>query len=593
MSTVSSFIQSNALSSMPKQIDGLWFYTDDSGNLYITNGNSNNSITDYLVEIPANFNGNSLLTYSNGNSYTINSGPTTNYSYKFTPTGTLYQQDFTNYLINTNPDTITAVTRSSWDGENSGQAMKLKAAIDYIQNNLGIKFSNATFSGFSDGGMGAALLPKTLGLQDVQTKMVFFDSNFFEYMNSGYLDYVQDNVEDFDVVFFKSHDGSTQHLEEFTRRKIPFTMIAVDDYGLASSGELTAKFHNLYHFFPKNGNPVNLYKLSSLSELADFVDIRGENPYKGCKAYRYTYDENGNVKIEEISLDDAIYKISSTGYEYMSKTDFSQFKERIENLSKYLFTAQDFGGDKKLSSDQTQALKLMNSIRSAVTSQESLSAIANGFAVDSTTMVPTSERDYVAKYFEFKLRILEKIVNETVSVLETAFDIDLEDKKLALEWEKIPESEPVDTSSNNDGSGGSGYNYTRYANNNFTSVKVEEKTDSETDDNAKDDIYDEFLAYDEVVTTDNRYVEDKNDYKMLIYHEGDKVLGVEYYYDFGSLEKADEMFNPLIEKYKNIDGFDKIIQNGQYIKVTFDPDYVGQLSLADATKQYGGSNETI
>ena len=53
------------------------------------------------------------------------------------------------------------------------------------------------------------------------------------------------------------------------------------------------------------------------------------------------------------------------------------------------------------------------------------------------------------------------------------------------------------------------------------------------------------------------------------------------------------MFSSLNEKYKSMDGFDKLIQNGQYIKVTFNPEYVCKLSLADAIKQYGGSNETI
>ena len=585
MSTVSSFIQSNGISSTPKQIDGIWFYTDDNGTLFISDANMTNSTSSYLLGIPSNYSGNSLVFFSSGDGYHIdNLTQVNNYSYNSSwhPNGRLDQQTFVDYLMHENDGSMAAVTRVSWEyaGSGRGETAALAKAVNYIQSNLGININNATYSGFSDGGMEAALLPRAFGLENAKTRLVFFDTNNFAYMDRADLDYVQANVDDFDIVFYKPTWNSKRNLEEFLYRKIPFTMIA---------GE--GADHAIYNYFGANGT-VNLFDSNlTASSLANFKNgVDGRNPYGKLTAYRVTYDENGKAIWTEIPYDEAIYKFGSTVQEYVSKINFADFKERIDNLSKYLFTAEDFGGEKKLSSDQKQALNLMNSIRSAVTSQESLSAIANGFAVDSTTKVPTTERDYVAKYFELKLRILEKIINETVSVLETAFDIDLEDKKLALEWEKIPEPEPIDAPNNNgESGGGGGYYYAPHANNNFTSVKVEDKSTQDTND----DIYDEFLPYDEVVTTDNRYVEDKNDYKMLVYHDDDKVLGIEYYYDFGSLEKANEMFSSLNEKYKSMDGFDKLIQNGQYIKVTFNPEYVCKLSLADAIKQYGGSNETI
>ena len=104
----------------------------------------------------------------------------------------------------------------------------------------------------------------------------------------------------------------------------------------------------------------------------------------------------------------------------------------------------------------------------------------------------------------------------------------------------------------------------------------------------------EFPEYSEVYSNDNMIVYNFNDeYKIVIHTDGDKIIGIEHYYDFGSEFNADNALNNLMTQYSNNENFENIIQNDRYVKVIFDEDMYENMSISDIRKQYSNLTEIV
>ena len=112
-------------------------------------------------------------------------------------------------------------------------------------------------------------------------------------------------------------------------------------------------------------------------------------------------------------------------------------------------------------------------------------------------------------------------------------------------------------------------------------------SETETKSPQENSNYNDFPDYNDVVTNDNQLVYNvNNECKLIIKHEGENVNGFEFYYDFQNKSNADAMYSQVLEKYQDIEGFDKILQSDRYLKVVFNEDYYGNQSLSSFKEVY-------
>ena len=112
-------------------------------------------------------------------------------------------------------------------------------------------------------------------------------------------------------------------------------------------------------------------------------------------------------------------------------------------------------------------------------------------------------------------------------------------------------------------------------------------SETETKTPQENSNYNDFPDYNDVVTNDNQLVYNvNNECKLIIKHEGENVNGFEFYYDFQNKSNADAMYSQVLEKYQDIEGFDKILQSDRYLKVVFNEDYYGNQSLSSFKEVY-------
>lgn len=101
------------------------------------------------------------------------------------------------------------------------------------------------------------------------------------------------------------------------------------------------------------------------------------------------------------------------------------------------------------------------------------------------------------------------------------------------------------------------------------------------------DALDDFYKYDQVVSSDNRFVfEHVDGYKLVIHNNGNVINGVEHYYDFGTSDNAVNMLSNIKPMYQGNQYFQGIIQDGQYVKVIFNNNVYNGFSLDTVERLY-------
>lgn len=107
-------------------------------------------------------------------------------------------------------------------------------------------------------------------------------------------------------------------------------------------------------------------------------------------------------------------------------------------------------------------------------------------------------------------------------------------------------------------------------------------------------IEEQFPKYEEVYSNDNQIVYNYNDeYKVVIHYEDDKITAIEHYYDFETKEAATTAVEQLQTEYKNVENFDKIIQNDRYVKVLFKEEMYVDKTVTQIKEQYNELKEVV
>lgn len=93
-----------------------------------------------------------------------------------------------------------------------------------------------------------------------------------------------------------------------------------------------------------------------------------------------------------------------------------------------------------------------------------------------------------------------------------------------------------------------------------------------------------FISYDELLSDDNKLVYKCGDgCKLVIYKDGDKVVGVEYFFD---LKKSNATLEQLKTRFENVEHFQEIINENNNAKVFLDVKVFDDKSLEDIKKMF-------
>ena len=408
---VEKFINDNSISVQPMQIGDFWFYCDDKNNLYISNGDSLNSSSSYLLAIPHNYTGDSLLTFSTGGNIYSYGETYHNGNYGYTENWhpindtVLIQQDMVNYLMENNNNTIVAVTQSPY----TGCYIPLVDAINYIRSDTGLNvdLNNLTFSGFSDGGLEATRLAATFSnnnsdnIYNGKIRIVYFDTNKFidDFGNltitDQEYDYLEQNIDNIDIVFYRPVKNQLVNLGKFIERKIPFTIIVAEN-GLN---------HHLYNFFGNNDSINLLTNNLKISDLNNFrAGNSGSNPYASIHVYRYTYDENGEIQEDEVTIDDYIYK-------FISNINLTDRYKYFSNMDTYSFDDNNL-----VSSNLKYIVNNMNELRTQIKSTSFLNN-TNLQQYNGGDSIINEINGCVSSYVDAVATLLDKVVKETDNVV--------------------------------------------------------------------------------------------------------------------------------------------------------------------------------
>lgn len=286
-------------------------------------------------------------------------------------------------------------------------------------------------------------------------------------------------------------------------------------------------------------------------------------PKDGYAYYKFNIDTDSweEVPYEKIATKDDLNS-------YLGIDTFSSNIKRLSNLS-----------DITVKSDDKTLENYMNSIRNSIRNTNFLGAnFDTSFA--STTQVPNAIPDLIYDYFNMTSSLLNKIANKTTAIANIALEIDSLDKQMEKEAELVNSSNLSETliqpelltvtNTNNKGNSDKDLNSNLDSSNIVKSTGVKEIKS----------INNQFPKYEELYTTNNRVVYNCNDkYKVVIYHENGNITGIEYYYDYKTMQEATNAIKQLNIDYKNIDNFDRIIQNDRYVKVLFKEEMYKGLTL--------------
>ena len=114
------------------------------------------------------------------------------------------------------------------------------------------------------------------------------------------------------------------------------------------------------------------------------------------------------------------------------------------------------------------------------------------------------------------------------------------------------------------------------------------------EDNPNYDIKNDFPKYDELISDEYREVYDSGeDYKIVIHHRGEEIIGVEHYYEFVDENTAQNKYDAIVAKYMYVDNSEKVIIDNNHIKVLFSNKmYEGQ-TFSEFNKNYDQYQKVI
>ncbi len=419
---------------------------------------------------------------------------------------------------------------------------------------------------------------------------------------------------------FKDKYGSTHEIYSITN----------DEYNSLNGTQYGAHYNGngLYNFFKQGGlayisgedkNFGDIYGIDmniskNVNETIDEKVIPEEN---------ITDDKEENSEEEIVDEEKNIEDEEASNYnDYVGYNELLELlrKSKYLNLNSKLDEAKDL--IRKLDDEY-----LKNGLDLMVNSLKSLYNILESISIDSfasTTLVPPYESELIYKILDN----VYYLVDETLKAINTARDFseninahEIEEQEKAEELpsdsnmetsegivivkpdepienkttEEVPEKKEESNSNfyteplqyvKPSSAPSSSYNQGN-TNNNFSNQSTPNQ-----DNKYVNNTIDIFDKYEDVYTNDNRIVYDSGkNYKIIIYHDSQKIINVEQYYDFGTVDNASQQIEHIVNEYRNESFPDRLIQRGQYVKLVYKKEYFDNIPLNQFINQFNNLEE--
>ncbi len=357
--------------------------------------------------------------------------------------------------------------------------------------------------------------------------------------------------------------------------------------------------------------------------IIDFSQGKGDINLPSGFSLKYYDPTTGEIKTITKEEATKILNITKTSSEGISSL-------RLSKLS----SIQDL----KLESNNEVLENKLNEIRSEIRNTNFLTANTS-LSFESTTKIPSEIKNVVNSYIEGSLSLLEKLESETTQFAKIGSSIVELDQETAKESENLSNlltgvgaptvlgntitntntqtntetinnqtpssntnsnSTNTQTTNNNTSSNPSSYtplnntslnnsdsNYQSNNNNSSSNNNTSNNTNQNNQPSEEKTGIETFHDYDKLVSDDTKIVYNCNDeYKIVVHKDGDKIIGIEHYYDFGTESSAQNAMSTLQQQYNTTENFDKIIQKDRYIKVLFNENEYKDLTISDIKTKY-------
>ncbi len=272
-------------------------------------------------------------------------------------------------------------------------------------------------------------------------------------------------------------------------------------------------------------------------------------------------------------------------------------------------------------SDNDILTNSLNDIRNSIKNTKFLKTNLSNGGMSSTTKVPSEIPNAVMKFLQSNVALLELIAEETNQFAKIGTSIVNLDQNTSQETENLTDiltgtgtglvtgasissmkptqninqttSQPSTSTTsvnNSNQTSSSNYQSSTQANTSSTNNYQSSTQNNNTSNNYQSTSSSNNQSTVSTPNTDQIIYNYNNEYQIIIHRNGDVVTGIEHYYDFGTREAANNAITTLLQKYQQDNYFDKLIQQDQYIKITFKEELYKNLTVTELQQKYSSLN---
>ena len=464
----------------------------------------------------------------------------------FKPICDMLQQNGSDSIV------VMALHQYTYANEPTGHEMNYFLSV--LKDNFNVNTDKAMYAGFSSGGPSALVAAMDMKRENPSSKPV---------------------VALIDSIYYNGLISDPENLSLLSGVTI---LDLYNNFNKASDAKLLAQNGvNIVRAFNGNGHVdvnVNFFNNGLIDSFNGNLDsLNGDYQFQ-----KFDPDSGEWVNI----IKDEVYELINNG-DILVDNPY-RYYDKLSNL-----------GD--LQCNNEFIASKINTIRGNIKNTNFLSSKGND-SYGSTTMIPNAEADIIQTYFTSCASLLNDIEKDTVKIVEIGNSY--KDINESLKREAVQLNDSVNNNTNLTNT-----IYTEQSNNtgyipsggiigtvpsvgsigSFGSSSSNEINVDNVSTNTNDP-----LGYTNLSSNDKQIVYDKGDYYIVVKYDGDKVIGLEYYFDFKHKDIAISREIDLKYKYDNIED---IVREGQYVRVTFKDDAYKDLTLNDIKEQYKNLKEVV
>lgn len=352
---------------------------------------------------------------------------------------------------------------------------------------------------------------------------------------------------------------------------------------------------------------TDFYDKGLCGSLIDFA--LGKSNIELPEGYSLRYYDPETEKIREITSEEAAQLMNIKASSIVISPKRLSALATLENLN--------------IESNDEVLETYLNEIRGAIRKTSYLQGdFSSNFT--STTQIPSILPSIVNQFFAATTTLLETIAEETAQFAKIGTSLVEQDNQMTQEAEQITEvleqntttspvistinsatvgltagitsavkeiKDKVEDIANNTNKEQPSNSSQNVVSNNKTNTNSNQQSlpSEKTTTSTK-----EFYNYENLYSDATKIVYNYNDeYKVIIHKDGNRVTGIEYYYDYGTEEKALSALESLKKTYSSEEYFEQLLQKDRYVKVIFKDEMYKDLSIEQIKEKYSKLEEIV